>query len=83
MSKKNSSVLTELRHYLNSEYQVLASDSTSKKQIRMYTVSFDANEEAWSVRFVVLGFAKKGGYNTTKSFESIEYAVNFYENELK
>ena len=82
MSKQKTSILIELRHFLNSEYRVLASDSKSKKQIRMHTVSFDEDKETWSVRFVVVGF-EKNGYNITRSFDSIDNAVNFYENDLK
>lgn len=47
----------------------------------MYTV-FDENNENWIVRFVVVGF-QKNGYQITKTFDSIEDAVEFYEKELK
>lgn len=48
----------------------------------MYTVSLDENNENWIVRFVVVGFQKKG-YQITKTFDSIDDAVDFYEKELK
>lgn len=81
MAKTKNNLLTELRYYLSSNYNVIASDSNSRKQIRMYTV-FDENNENWIVRFVVVGF-QKNGYQITKTFDSIEDAVEFYEKELK
>lgn len=82
MAKTKHSLLTELRYYLSSNYNVIASDSNSRKQIRMYTVSLDENNENWIVRFVVVGF-QKNGYQITKTFDSIDDAVDFYEKELK
>lgn len=82
MAKTKYSLLTELRYYLSSNYNVIASDSNSRKQIRMYTVSLDENNENWVVRFVVVGF-QKNGYQITKTFDSIDDAVDFYEKELK
>lgn len=82
MAKTKHSLLTVLRYHLSSNYNVIASDSNSRKQIRMYTVSLDENNENWIVRFVVVGFQKKG-YQITKTFDSIDDAVDFYEKELK